>query len=97
MQSFSYVLSNAVVRALGWTLVHSLWQGVLVAFVAAVLLQLLRNHSAALRYRVAYIALMSVLLAAVIRFERLYSAEKRLDTEGTLMVSKTTVSPCFIL
>ena len=42
MMTHPFLMSDALVRALGWTLVHSLWQGVLVAFVAAILLQLLR-------------------------------------------------------
>ena len=89
MMTHPYLMSDALVRALGWTLVHSLWQGVLVAFVAAILLQLLRYQSPKLRYHVAYAALMTLLLAAVVTFERLYTAEKRLDTEGVSAGVKT--------
>ena len=50
------------VERLGWTLVHSLWQLAVVAILAAVLLRLLRNRSARLRYAVAVamLALMAI-------------------------------------
>ena len=50
------------VERLGWMLVHSLWQLAVVAALAAVLLRLLRNRSARMRYAmaVAMLALMAV-------------------------------------
>jgi beta-lactamase regulating signal transducer with metallopeptidase domain len=51
------VLQQPVVQAVGWTLVHFVWQGALVSAVAAVLLALLRRSAADVRYVVATIAL----------------------------------------
>ena len=50
------------VERLGWMLVHSLWQLAIVAVRAAVLLRLLRNRSARMRYAVAVamLALMAI-------------------------------------
>lgn len=50
------------VERLGWMLVHSLWQLAIVAVLAAVLLRLLRNRSARMRYAVAVamLALMAI-------------------------------------
>ena len=44
--------SSPVTQALGWTLVHSVWQGALIGAAVAVLLVLLRRSSANLRYLV---------------------------------------------
>ena len=65
-------LSSAVVEALGWTILHSLWQGALVAIILSVLMILLHRHSAKLRYGVATGALALVLALAVVTFIRLY-------------------------
>jgi beta-lactamase regulating signal transducer with metallopeptidase domain len=52
-----------ILSQLGWTLIHSLWQGLLVAAGLAVALQVLPRRSAAARYRAATVAL--VLLAVL--------------------------------
>ncbi|WP_197062850.1 M56 family metallopeptidase [Hymenobacter sp. APR13] len=65
--------SPALMRALGWTLLHSLWQGALVALAAAALLMLLHRHAAALRYKVAAAALLTLLLLSGITLGYYYS------------------------
>lgn len=50
-------LLNAVIPALGWSLLHFLWQGLLIGCVAALLLHALRNARPQARYLVACIAL----------------------------------------
>ncbi|WP_426492936.1 M56 family metallopeptidase [Hymenobacter sp. 102] len=67
-------LPPALVRALGWTLVHSLWQGAVVALALAGLLLLLRQHSAEVRYRTSAAALLMLLTLASITFARYYTA-----------------------
>jgi len=64
--------SPELVEALGWTILHSLWQGALVAITLSVLLILLQRHSARIRYAVATAALFSSLLIAGITFIRTY-------------------------
>ena len=64
MTALEQILSSAVLRALGWTLLHSLWQGALAAAVVAVALLVLRRRAAAVRYRVAAGALGALVLAA---------------------------------
>jgi beta-lactamase regulating signal transducer with metallopeptidase domain len=50
----------------GWTLVHFLWQGSLLALVAATVLRLVRQHSATVRYLVSCAALVAMLGTPVI-------------------------------
>ena len=39
-----------VVAALGWTLIHFLWQGAIAALLLAIFKAALKNHTANLRY-----------------------------------------------
>ncbi len=52
-------------RALGWALLHFVWQGALVAGLAAVAFRLLRGHSPQVRYAVGCAALLLMLAAPV--------------------------------
>jgi hypothetical protein len=53
---------NPVLQAVGWALVHFLWQGALVAAGLAAGLALMRNRSASARYALG-IATLAVLVA----------------------------------
>ncbi|MBL7815731.1 MAG: M48 family metalloprotease [Saprospiraceae bacterium] len=54
--------------ALGWTVIHSLWQGVVIASVMAFAMMGLQKKTAVLRYRIAYGSLLSMLLCAIVTF-----------------------------
>jgi bla regulator protein BlaR1 len=63
-------LSSAVIRAFGWTLVHSLWQGTAIALVLFAILA--RTRRAQTRYWLAYGALVVQFLAACVTFTLVY-------------------------
>lgn len=54
--------------ALGWMVLHSLWQGMLIALITGVVLIALRHHSAKVRYLAANFGLFAVVLAAGFTF-----------------------------
>ncbi|QKG52278.1 M56 family metallopeptidase [Hymenobacter sp. BRD67] len=64
------VLSPALVRALGYALLHSLWQGAVLALVLAGVLPLLRRQRAELRYTVAAgaLAMLALVVAGTFGF-----------------------------
>jgi bla regulator protein BlaR1 len=64
------MISADVIQALGWTLLHSLWQGALLAF--ALLLILPRLAAANRRYWASFIALAVLPAAAVLTFIQVY-------------------------
>ncbi|SNC75006.1 Signal transducer regulating beta-lactamase production, contains metallopeptidase domain [Hymenobacter gelipurpurascens] len=76
MNWLEQLLPPALVRALGWTLVHSLWQGAVVALALAGLLLLLRRHRAVVRYNTAAAALVALLVLATVTFGRYYAAAR---------------------
>lgn len=54
--------------ALGWMVLHSLWQGMLIAIITGVVLIALRHRTAQLRYLAANLGLFAVVLTAVLTF-----------------------------
>ncbi|MCB0543166.1 MAG: M48 family metalloprotease [Saprospiraceae bacterium] len=66
----AFYISDAVLRALGWTLVHSLWQGALGALILLMVLPRLR--SAMQRYWVAYGALLALFAGACLTCAAVY-------------------------
>ena len=50
MRTIQNLLSDTAVTAFGWTLIHSLWQGTLIAVIAVASFYLLRRKSANLKY-----------------------------------------------
>lgn len=80
----SIAISDSVVRALGWALVHSLWQGAALALLMLVVLPRLRT--ARQRYKFAYGTLMAVLLAAAGTFCWMFESTK--TTTGQVIANE---------
>ncbi len=55
-------LNSPIANALGWTLLHAVWQGFALVLLIAVVLHLLRDRSSALRYRAGTLTLLTQLL-----------------------------------
>ena len=68
MTYFIKLLSSGWAEALGWTLLHSLWQGVAIAFVIAILMIFLKSASSRLRYHVYFSGLILIIASATITF-----------------------------
>jgi beta-lactamase regulating signal transducer with metallopeptidase domain len=63
MQTLQNILSQEMVQKLGWTLIHFIWQGAVIALLCAIVLRLMRKSSSNLRYTTAFIA-MAIMVAA---------------------------------
>jgi GWxTD domain-containing protein len=59
--------------ALGWTLVHSLWEGALVALLLGAALLLLRSSGA--RYTVGCVAMLALLIGFFLTFQRVWTGQ----------------------
>ena len=66
MNPIELLLSEPFGQALGWTLLHFVWQGALVALLLAAALHLLRKSSAPTRYAVSCGALALLLALPLI-------------------------------
>ncbi len=76
-------LTSPVAEALGWTLIHSIWQGFAVVLSAALLLHLTRRSRAALRYQLGMGGLLAQVLASAITFGWYYEP-RSLTTPGAM-------------
>lgn len=68
MEFITEFFSDTTLYALGWTVVHSLWQGTLLAILLSVLMMALEKRSARLRYEVACGAMFTMLMMALATF-----------------------------
>jgi len=66
------LLTSPTADALGWTLLHAVWQGFAIVLPTAVVLHLLRNRSSALRYRLGILALVAQLVTSAVTFSYYY-------------------------
>lgn len=63
-----HFLSSPVTDALGWTLLHAIWQGFALVFPTAIILYFLRHQASVLRYRISVLTLVSQLLVSAATF-----------------------------
>lgn len=68
MNILQNLISDELIYALGWTMVHSLWQGILIAFLMYAALFFLQKKSAKIRYEVATISLFALFIVSLCTF-----------------------------
>jgi len=73
---FEYLQTDPMVQAMGWTLVHSLWQAILIAIILRGLLVFISAAQARLRYSLSLMALATVLVSSVWTFQTHYRVER---------------------
>ncbi|HJX71203.1 MAG TPA: M56 family metallopeptidase, partial [Bacteroidales bacterium] len=71
----SFLPSN-IVEAFGWMILHSLWQGAVIAIILGLLMILTRKFSAKSRYFIAVVAMLFMPATAIYTFLRYYTPEK---------------------
>ena len=76
MNNLTHFFSNEFVAALGWSLLHSLWQGALIALLLGIVLLFLQKRSSNLRYTLAASSLGLTLIAFFGTFAYLFNAAK---------------------
>ncbi len=74
MELIQQFISEDIIYALGWTVMHSLWQAFAIAIILALVLNALRSNSATIRYEASAFALFLVLVSAVSTFIWYYAA-----------------------
>lgn len=85
MSTIEALLAGPIFQALGWALIHFIWQGAAVAAVYAVMNTFLRRRAASIRYGLACAAL-AVMLASVVAtlFVMGRDSTRALEGEGTV-------------
>jgi len=87
MIDLEYMLARPMIEALGWGLIHFIWQGTLVALSLAGVLQMLRGASTSARYATACAALLLTLMAPPVTIAIIGSATQGKPANGLPPVS----------
>ncbi len=66
------LLFSSLAEALGWTLIHALWQGFLIVLTVALLMHLTRESRSAVRYQIGVVGLLAQVLASAVTFGMIY-------------------------
>jgi beta-lactamase regulating signal transducer with metallopeptidase domain len=74
MSAIETMLGTPLAQAIGWALVHLVWQGIVVAGILAAILALLQRQSAHARYLVACAAMLVLLTLGAVTAYRAYDA-----------------------
>lgn len=80
-------MNEALIERIGWTLVHFVWQGAIVAIFHAIFMRLLRSKGAEVRYGVAAITLAALASLPIITFIALAPAAFASASGGYSIVS----------
>lgn len=80
-------LTSPVAQALGWTLIHALWQGFAIVLTVAILLHFTRRSRAVLRYQIGLGGLLTQVLASVGTFGWQYEPRSVLASTASAVPS----------
>ncbi len=80
-----HLISEDLIYALGWTVLHSLWQAMLIALLMAGAMILLQKRPAKVRYLLANGSLLMVILLACFTFSSIYFGAEEELAGGTLL------------
>jgi len=75
------ILSSPIVQALGWTVLHSLWIGVVVALILSIAFNMSQKKSAAFHYHLSFAALLGFMLSVIACFVCLADNIQSVDQE----------------
>ena len=84
MTILEYLLSDSLIQVIGQTMLHSLWQGILIAGILVICWPFLKESTAANRYALFSLALLSLFGVVMATFAYLYgkAAGSALDMSG---------------
>ena len=98
MKNLADLIRLPMVETLGWTLLHFLWQGALIALILAALLWLLKNHVSSLRYGLACASLALMFLCPMITYRVLETRTPTKPIVETALPLQTEVAqPALVL
>lgn len=72
MNFLNSIISENLINAIGWTIIHSLWQGAAAALGCALLMVFMRRSTARTRYLVGVMTLILVIVMSMVTFVSIY-------------------------
>ncbi len=83
------ILDDNMQFALGWTVLHSIWQGILIASIMAILLMSVKRLTSNARYWIANSALLTMLLSSIFTFYYIYDSRAQTSTNSDFLTELT--------
>ena len=74
INQLSVLVNSELSYALGWTIIHSLWQVSLIAMIMSVFHNLYKNKSPELRHNISVFSMITVLLSSIVTFLLYYGS-----------------------
>ncbi len=96
MTALSELLSGNWIDAFGWTLLHSLWQGALIALIIGVIIIFLRKTSSRLHYLIYCIGLLLIFGTSIVTFLK-YLNNDSVTVASTQLNEVRETNPAFII
>src|SRR5260221_10068833 len=93
MNTLTALLKSPAAVDLGWSLLHFIWQGTVLAGLCALAWRRLRHHSAQARYIVGCVCLLLMASAPVLTYASLAKRHAPRESSWIAMESRTSVSP----
>ncbi|MBS1599102.1 MAG: M56 family metallopeptidase [Bacteroidetes bacterium] len=84
MNALRQLLSDEMIQAICWTLIHSLWQGLLVAIACGIVIVFTRKSSSALRYNLLSFLFFLFLVIAGFTFSKELKSASGKEYRGTI-------------
>lgn len=92
MENINILFSSEITEALGWTVLHSLWQSGTIAAILLLSFVALKKLSARIRYRMAGSAMLAVLLSSLATFFYFFNTGKSKDISVIAIKNNTETS-----
>ncbi|MFC2154937.1 M56 family metallopeptidase [Acidobacteriota bacterium] len=89
MNFISHIASQPLINAIGWTILHSIWQSAAVALGFAILMFFLRRYSSRTRYLIGVMALLLVLGISLTTFFNVY--DPGTGTNSAITTANSTI------
>ena len=93
---------QAFIKALTWTFIHSLWQGLLAALVVAIIISVTRKTSAKVRYNLLWMVLIVFLCGSLLTFlvqwnqQQVFLQLDSIKSDGSIISTSETLSTGFM-
>jgi bla regulator protein BlaR1 len=87
MNIIAAIFSAELTEALGWMLIHSLWQGLIIAILLFLVLYFIRKKSAQIKYFLSFVALVGIMVWAGITFINAYQYASEKQALKTQMLN----------
>ena len=85
------LIPHEIIKAIGWTIFHSVWQGIVIAIILGALLLLTSKKSARLRYNISVAAMFLFFFISLGTLLHVYESPNVQSADNLIVVSNNTI------